>query len=64
MSLQGGSAYSGFLHRGCAGITFVSFGSVIVMSINLLFFCKDLKGYFLLAPRLLLPEPARPQRRL
>ncbi|GAB7025040.1 cytochrome c3 family protein [Geotalea toluenoxydans] len=47
MELLGGSAKAGFIHRICAGITFVYFASAIALSIHFLFIRKDLKGNFL-----------------
>ncbi|MDD2539858.1 MAG: cytochrome c3 family protein [Desulfuromonadaceae bacterium] len=44
MNLYGGSANAGILHRIGAAITFVYFGSALVMSINFLFIRKDIKG--------------------
>ena len=44
MNLYGGAANAGLLHRVGAAITFVYFGSAIVMSINFLFIRKDIKG--------------------
>jgi hypothetical protein len=47
MKLWGGSANAGLIHRVCAGITFVYFGSALGMSIHFLFIRKDLKGNFI-----------------
>jgi len=44
MNLYGGSANAGFIHRICAGITFVYFAMALVMSINFLFIKKDIPG--------------------
>ena len=44
MNLYGDAANAGILHRIGAGITFVYFGSALVMSINFLFIRKDIKG--------------------
>ena len=44
MNLYGGSANAGLLHRVGAAITFVYFGSALIMSINFLFIRKDIKG--------------------
>ncbi|MEI6207041.1 MAG: cytochrome c3 family protein [Desulfuromonadales bacterium] len=44
MNLYGGSANAGLLHRIGAAITFIYFGSALVMSINFLFIRKDIKG--------------------
>jgi len=47
ISLLGGTANAAFMHRICAGITFVYFVSAIVMSLHFLFFRKDLPGNWL-----------------
>jgi len=47
MKLWGGSANAGLIHRICAGITFVYFGSSLAMSIHFLFIRKDIKGNFI-----------------
>ena len=47
MNLYGGAPYAGFIHRVCAGITFVYFAAAILLSIHFLFIRKDLKGNFL-----------------
>lgn len=44
MSIYGGAANAGFIHRCCAGITFVYFLSAILLSIHFLFIRKDLPG--------------------
>lgn len=44
MNMYGGSANAGLLHRLGAVITFVYFGSALLMSINFLFIRKDIKG--------------------
>ena len=44
MNLYGGSANAGFIHRICAGITFVYFAMALTMSINFLFIKKDIPG--------------------
>ena len=44
MNLYGGAANAGLLHRVGAVITFIYFGSAIVMSIDFLFIRKDIKG--------------------
>ena len=44
MNLYGGSANAGFIHRICAGITFVYFAMALIMSINFLFIKKDIPG--------------------
>jgi hypothetical protein len=44
MALYGGSTNAGLIHRLCAGITFVYFGSSILMSIHFLFIRKDIPG--------------------
>ena len=61
MSLYGGSASAGLIHRICAGITFIYFGSAILMSIHFLFFKKDLPGNWL--QRLFGPESLCPNLR-
>jgi hypothetical protein len=61
MSLYGGSANAGFIHRVCAGITFVYFSAAIGMSINFLLIRKDLKGNFL--QRLFGPDSLCPNLR-
>jgi predicted CXXCH cytochrome family protein len=47
MELYGGSANAGFIHRICAGITFVYFSGALFMSVHFLFIRKDIKGNFL-----------------
>ena len=44
MNLYGGAANAGLLHRVGAIITFIYFGSALVMSIDFLFIRKDIKG--------------------
>jgi cytochrome b subunit of formate dehydrogenase len=44
MKAYGGSANAGLIHRICAGITFVYFGSALAMSIHFLFIRKDIPG--------------------
>jgi len=44
MNLYGGSSNAGFIHRICAGITFVYFAMALTMSINFLFIKKDIPG--------------------
>ncbi len=44
MKLYGGAANAGLWHRICAGITFVYFGSALVMSFHFLFLSKKVKG--------------------
>ncbi len=44
MKLFGGTANAGVLHRIGAGITFIYFGAVLVMSINFLFIRRDIPG--------------------
>ena len=61
MSLYGGSANAGLIHRICAGITFVYFGSAILMSIHFLFIRKDLPGNWL--QRLFGPDSLCPNLR-
>ncbi|NVN90268.1 MAG: cytochrome c3 family protein [Desulfuromonadales bacterium] len=47
MNLWGGTANAGLIHRCCAVITFIYFGSALFMTIHFLFFRKDLKGNFI-----------------
>ena len=47
MQLYGGSSNAGFIHRICAGITFVYFSGALFMSVHFLFIRKDIKGNFL-----------------
>jgi predicted CXXCH cytochrome family protein len=47
MQLYGGSSNAGFVHRICAGITFVYFSGALFMSVHFLFIRKDIKGNFL-----------------
>jgi hypothetical protein len=61
MHLYGGSANAGLIHRICAGITFIYFGSALYMSIHFLFIRKDLKGNFL--QRLFGPDSLCPNLR-
>ena len=61
MDLYGGSANAALVHRICAVITFVYFGSAIAMSIHFLFIRKDVKGNFL--QRLFGPESLCPNFR-
>ena len=61
MSIYGGSANAGFVHRICAGITFIYFGSAIYMSIHFLFIRKDIPGNFL--QRLFGPDSLCPNLR-
>ncbi|MBJ6798979.1 cytochrome c3 family protein [Geomonas propionica] len=44
MDLYGGAPNAGFIHRICAGITFVYFAMALFMSIHFLFLRKDIKG--------------------
>ncbi|HLO27262.1 MAG TPA: cytochrome C, partial [Geobacteraceae bacterium] len=55
------SANAALFHRFCAGITFIYFGSAILMSIHFLFFRKDLPGNWL--QRLFGPESLCPNLR-
>ncbi|WP_460597342.1 cytochrome c3 family protein [Geomonas sp. Red276] len=61
MYFYGGSANAGLIHRICAGITMVYFGSALAMSIHFLFFRKDLPGNFL--QRLFGPDSLCPNLR-
>lgn len=61
MKLYGGSANAGFIHRCCAGITFVYFGMALFMSINFLFIRRDIPGNFL--QRLFGPDSLCPNLR-
>ena len=47
MDLWGGTARAGLIHRSCAVITFIYFGSALFMSFHFLFIRKDLKGNFI-----------------
>jgi predicted CXXCH cytochrome family protein len=47
MEFFGGSANAGFIHRCCAGITFVYFSGALLLSFHFLFVRKDLPGNFL-----------------
>jgi cytochrome b subunit of formate dehydrogenase len=44
MDLYGGAPQAAFIHRVCAGITFVYFAAAIAMSINFLFIRRDIPG--------------------
>ena len=61
MSFYGGSANAAFIHRICAVITFVYFGSALAMSFHFLFIRKDLKGNFI--QRLFGPDSLCPNLR-
>lgn len=61
MKMYGGSANAGLIHRICAGITFVYFGSALAMSIHFLFIRKDIPGNFL--QRLFGPDSLCPNLR-
>jgi predicted CXXCH cytochrome family protein len=61
MQLYGSAANAAFVHRICAGITFVYFASAIVLSFHFLFLRKDLKGNCL--QRLFGPESLCPNFR-
>lgn len=61
MNLYGGSANAGLIHRICAGITFVYFGSALAMTVHFLFIRKDIKGNFL--QRLFGPDSLCPNLR-
>ncbi|AMV70823.1 cytochrome c3 family protein [Desulfuromonas carbonis] len=47
MSFYGGTYYAGLLHRGCAILTFYYFFGAMMLSVDFLFFRKDIKGNFL-----------------
>lgn len=47
MTLFGGTANAGLIHRGCAVLTFAYFFAAIYMTIHFLFVRKDIKGNFL-----------------
>jgi cytochrome b subunit of formate dehydrogenase len=47
MTMFGGTANAGLIHRACAVLTFAYFISAIVMTIHFLFIRKDIKGNFL-----------------
>ena len=61
MKMYGGSAVAGFWHRICAGITFIYFGSALVMSFHFLFLSTKVKGNFL--QRLFGPDSLCPNLR-
>lgn len=61
MDFFGSAANAAYIHRICAGITFVYFGAAIYMSINFLFIRKDIPGNFL--QRLFGPESLCPNFR-
>jgi len=61
MNLYGGSANAGFIHRCCAGITFVYFSMALFLSVHFLFIRKDLKGNVL--QRLFGPDSLMPNLR-
>jgi cytochrome b subunit of formate dehydrogenase len=61
MSFYGGTYYAGLLHRGCAVLTFFYFFGALVMSIDFLFFRKDVKGIWL--QRLFGPDSLCPNLR-
>jgi cytochrome b subunit of formate dehydrogenase len=61
MGFYGGAPSAAFIHRCCAGITFVYFAMAISMSIHFLFIRKDLKGNPL--QRLFGPESLCPNLR-
>jgi hypothetical protein len=61
MDFYGGTHKAGLIHRACAGITFVYFGSAILMSIHFLFIRKDIKGNWL--QRLFGPDSLCPNLR-
>jgi cytochrome b subunit of formate dehydrogenase len=61
MELYGGSGNAGLIHRICAVVTFVYFGSAIAMSIHFLFIRRDIKGNFL--QRLFGPDSLCPNLR-
>jgi cytochrome b subunit of formate dehydrogenase len=61
MSFYGGTYYAGLLHRACAVLTFYYFIGALVMSIDFLFFRKDVRGMWL--QRLFGPESLMPNFR-
>jgi cytochrome b subunit of formate dehydrogenase len=61
MNLMGGTANAGLIHRICAVITFIYFGSAIVMSLHFLFLRKDIPGNWL--QRLFGPDSLFPNLR-
>jgi cytochrome b subunit of formate dehydrogenase len=61
MGFYGGAPNAAFIHRCCAGITFIYFAMAICMSIHFLFIRKDLKGNPL--QRLFGPESLCPNLR-
>jgi len=61
MSFYGGTYYAGLIHRACAILTFYYFFGAIMLSIDFLFFRKDVKGNFLL--RLFGPDSLCPNLR-
>jgi len=61
MSFYGGTYYAGLIHRACAILTFYYFFGAILLSIDFLFFRKDVKGHFL--QRLFGPDSLCPNLR-
>ncbi len=61
MGIYGGSANAGFIHRCCAGITFVYFVMALLLSVHFLFIRRDIKGNFL--QRLFGPDSLCPNLR-
>jgi len=61
MKFLGGTANAGLIHRTCAVITFIYFGSALAMSFHFLFIRKDIKGNFI--QRLFGPDSLCPNLR-
>jgi hypothetical protein len=61
MSFYGGTYYAGLLHRACAVLTFYYFVGALLMSIDFLFFRKDVRGMWL--QRLFGPDSLMPNFR-
>ncbi|MEJ2201825.1 MAG: cytochrome c3 family protein [Desulfuromonadaceae bacterium] len=61
MEFFGSAANAGLIHRICAGITFVYFGTALYLSVDFLFLRKDIPGNFL--QRLFGPESLCPNFR-
>ncbi len=61
MSFFGGAATAALIHRICAVITFIYFGSAMIMCVRFLFFRKDVPGNWV--ERLLGPDSLCPNER-
>jgi len=61
MDFFGGTYYAGLIHRGCAVLTFYYFVSALLLSLDFLFFRKDVKGMWL--QRLFGPDSLCPNLR-